>query len=126
MSHGNQKLFYKIINLSSPQIYRGFDGVNMKLEELFSVIKQRKKEMPEGSYTASLFKKGEDGILQKIGEEAVEVILAGKGRNKKRLVSEIADLWFHIMVLMAKYEISLGDISQELRIREKVSVPEKD
>lgn len=89
----------------------------MKLEELYSIIEKRKKEMPEGSYTAFLFKKGEERILQKIGEEAVEVILAGKGRNKKRLVAEIADLWFHLLVLMVNRGVTLDEISEELSRR---------
>lgn len=90
------------------------------LEELSKIIQDRKKRRPKDSYVASLFRKGENRILQKVGEEAIEVIIAAKGKNKKRITSEIADLWFHILVLMGLLEISLQDIYKELEKRKGV------
>ena len=92
---------------------------NMKLEDLYSMIIKRKKELPKGSYVASLIKKGEDRILQKVGEEAVEVIVAAKGKDKKRLQEELADLLFMTLVLMVTKAISLEDILIELEKRRK-------
>lgn len=89
----------------------------MKLEELYSIISQRKKELPEDSYVASLFRKGEDAILQKIGEEAIEVIIAAKNKNKQQIIYEVADLWFHLFVLLVANNISIKDIDEELEKR---------
>ncbi len=91
----------------------------MKLEELFNIIKIRKKELPKESYVASLYKKGEDAILQKIGEETTEVILAGKGKNRQRTIEETADLFFFIVLFMAVKNISLEEVFNELEARKK-------
>lgn len=91
----------------------------MKLEELYKIILKRKKELPDGSYTTSLFKEGLDRITQKVGEEAVEVIIAAKGQGKQRVISEIADLWYHCLVLLAKLNIKPEDIFEELEKRRK-------
>ncbi|NOY99178.1 MAG: phosphoribosyl-ATP diphosphatase [Chloroflexi bacterium] len=87
------------------------------LHELFSVIEDRKANPKEGSYTAHLFAAGEDEILKKVGEEAMEVILAAKGQGDARLVEEIADLCYHTLVLLASRGLSLGDVEDELRRR---------
>lgn len=89
----------------------------MTLEKLYTIIEDRKKNMPKNSYIASLFRDGNDRIIQKIGEEATEVIIAAKNRSKRKIVSEIADLWFHTLILLAKYDIDLSDILQELQKR---------
>lgn len=75
--------------------------------------------MPKNSYTASLFQKGKDQIIQKVGEEAVEVVVAAKNESKKEIISEMADLWFHCLVLMASLGITTTDIFQELEKRKK-------
>jgi len=89
------------------------------INQLFETIKERQQSMPEGSYTTSLFKQGEDEILKKVGEEAVEVILAAKAQGKDRLVSEIADLTYHTLVLLASRGLTPEDISVELEKRKK-------
>ena len=72
---------------------------------------------PDSSYVASIVQRGEDKILRKIGEEAIEVVLAAKGQDRVALVHELTDLWFHCLVLMAEKEISLKDINDELKSR---------
>ena len=81
------------------------------------LIKGRKTEMKEGSYTTYLFQKGIDKILKKVGEESTEVIIAGKAADKKETIYEIADLAYHVMVLMIEMGISLEDIHKELASR---------
>lgn len=87
------------------------------LDALMDLIKGRKTEKKEGSYTTYLFEKGIDKILKKVGEECTEVIIAGKASDKKETVYEIADLAYHVMVLMIEMGISLDDIHNELASR---------
>lgn len=87
------------------------------VENLMKMLKNRKKEKTEGSYTTYLFEKGIDKILKKVGEESTEVIIAGKADDKKETIYEIADLAYHIMVLMVEMGISLDDIKKELASR---------
>jgi len=95
-----------------------FDGVPPRmLERLMMVLRERREARPAGSYSASLFKKGRDAILKKIGEEAIEVIIAAKGEGRKRTISEIADLVFHVSVLMADEGLNWSDIEAELAKR---------
>ncbi|MDH4232468.1 MAG: phosphoribosyl-ATP diphosphatase [Nitrospirota bacterium] len=89
----------------------------MILDDLYRVILSRKNNPSEESYVSSLFGKGKDEILKKIGEEAVEVIIASKAADKKQLVHELADLWFHCMVLMPEHGLSHEDIFRELESR---------
>jgi len=89
------------------------------LTELFAIIEDRKANPTEKSYTAKLFSEGEDRILQKIGEEAVEVILAAKGQGNQRLIEETADLFYHTLVLLAAKNLSLADVEAELRSRHR-------
>jgi phosphoribosyl-ATP pyrophosphohydrolase len=89
------------------------------LKELYEVVKERKEKLPEGSYTAVLFKKGENRILQKLGEEAIETILAMKSESKERCIEEIADLLYHLTVAMVFKEITWEDVENELRRRRK-------
>lgn len=86
-------------------------------EGLMALIKGRKTEKKEGSYTTYLFEKGIDKILKKVGEESTEVIIAAKADDKKETVYEIADLAYHVMVLMTQMDISLDDIKAELASR---------
>lgn len=85
--------------------------------ELFEIIEDRKKNPTESSYTASLFAAGEDRILQKVGEEAVEVIIAAKGQGEQRIIEEVSDLFYHTLVLLSAKNLSLSDIEEELRKR---------
>lgn len=92
----------------------------MILEELYKIIEDRKENMPKGSYVASLFREGKDRIIQKVGEESIEVVIAAKNEGKKRVISEVADLMFHILVLLSVCNIKPKDIFQELgKRREK-------
>lgn len=86
-------------------------------EGLLELIKGRKTEKKEGSYTTYLFEKGIDKILKKVGEECTEVIIAAKAEDKKETIYEIADLCYHVMVLMIEAGISLEDIHKELASR---------
>ena len=87
------------------------------LEALMKLIEGRKTQKKEGSYTTYLFDKGLDKILKKVGEESTEVIIAAKAEDKKETVYEIADLVYHVMVLMIEAGISLDDIKKELASR---------
>lgn len=98
----------------------------MTLEELYKIIEDRKEKLPENSYVASLFRKGKDRIIQKVGEESVEVVIAAKNETRKRLISEVADLIFHILVLLSEYKITLKDIRKELGRRRLSSLKHKE
>lgn len=91
------------------------------LQQLDVILEQRKLESPDESYVASLYAKGLEKILKKVGEEAVETIMAAKdiehNSDKNHLVYEIADLWFHTLVLLAHQNLSSEDITQELQKR---------
>ena len=87
------------------------------VEGLYELLQGRKKDLPEGSYTTYLFQKGIDKILKKVGEECTEVIIAGKADDKAETVYEIADLMYHVMVLMVEMGISVDDITKELASR---------
>ncbi|EAD5869718.1 MULTISPECIES: phosphoribosyl-ATP diphosphatase [Listeria] len=87
------------------------------LSDLYEEIKLRKNQPKEGSYTNYLFEKGLDKILKKVGEETTEVVIAAKNNNEE-LISEIADLTYHLLVLLAEKDIPLEDIKQELQSRE--------
>lgn len=89
----------------------------MTLEELYTIIEDRKKKMPKDSYVASLFKQGKDKIIQKVGEESIEVIIAAKNGSKERIVSEVADLIFHILVLISAFNIRPKEIFEALKVR---------
>ena len=85
-----------------------------QLEGLYQLLVSRKKDLPEGSYTTYLFQKGLDKILKKVGEESTEVIIAGKAEDKAETIYEIADLAYHVLVLMVQMGISVADIRREL------------
>ena len=88
-----------------------------QLEGLYDLLLDRKATLPEGSYTTYLFQKGLDKILKKVGEECTEVIIGAKSDDKAETVYEIADLCYHVMVLMVEMGISLEDIHRELASR---------
>lgn len=87
------------------------------LDYLFNLVKQRKIEMPEKSYTTHLFEKGADRIIQKVGEESIETVIAAKNRDKNEIVNEVSDLIFHLMVMLAEQGIELSEIVGNLEKR---------
>ena len=87
------------------------------LRGLYDLLLQRKTERPEGSYTTYLFEKGLDKILKKVGEECTEVIIGGKAGDKKETIYEIADLAYHVLVLMAEMGITVDEVQSELASR---------
>lgn len=101
--------------------YSCFSEVNensvLFLEYLFKLIKQRKIEMPENSYTSKLFQRGSDRIIQKVGEEAVETVIAAKNKDKEEVIYETSDLLFHLLVMLADQEIEFSDIISSLKKR---------
>ena len=98
-------------------VYQSSELSQFSLEGLYNLLLDRKAKMPEGSYTTYLFEKGIDKILKKVGEECTEVIIAGKADDKKETVYEIADLAYHIMVLMTEMGITVEDVHRELASR---------
>ncbi|WP_255197924.1 phosphoribosyl-ATP diphosphatase [Halorarius litoreus] len=89
------------------------------LEELFAVIESRKEELPEDSYTTTLFthEKGENYVLEKLGEEATELILAAKDDDREEIAYESADIVYHLLVLLSMKEMDLDDLLAELESR---------
>ncbi len=121
-----------MVNKEGPACHLGGDSCfefpvmgEMEIEEaeefsvkgLYKMLKGRKEEMPEGSYTSYLFEKGMDKILKKVGEESTEVIIAGKAEDKAETIYEIADLAYHVMVLMVEMGITVDDVMDELASR---------
>lgn len=89
------------------------------LYELYNVINDRKHNPKEGSYTTYLFEKGQDKILKKVGEESAETIIASKNNDKAEILYEMADLWYHCLVLLANHNIAPSELFEELKKRRK-------
>jgi len=118
-----------LVNKDGPACHLGTDSCfndivfedeyieEFSLESLYSLLVGRKEQLPEGSYTTYLFQKGIDKILKKVGEESTEVIIAGKANDKAETIYEIADLAYHVMVLMVEMGITVDDIKNELASR---------
>lgn len=87
------------------------------LQKLAAVLEARKQADPESSYVANLYGKGLDGILKKLGEEATETVIAAKGGEREQIIHEMADLWFHCMVLLAQQGLHPDDVLSELERR---------
>ena len=98
-------------------VFIGEAGEPFTVKGLYKLLEGRKENLPEGSYTTYLFQKGMDKILKKVGEECTEVIVAGKGGDRAETIYEIADLAYHVMVLMVEMGISVEDVYQELASR---------
>ena len=107
---GTESCFSDLVYLNPA--YQSFS-----VDGLMEMLEGRKKEKPEGSYTTYLFEKGLDKILKKVGEECTEVIIAAKAEDRDETIYEIADLTYHVMVLMTERGISLADIRKELAKR---------
>jgi len=91
--------------------------MNDTLNKLAEVLEERKQADPDSSYVAKLYSKGLDAILKKIGEEATETVMAAKDGQKDKIIYEMADLWFHSMVLLSQQELSPQDVLNELERR---------
>ncbi|MBE6651364.1 MAG: bifunctional phosphoribosyl-AMP cyclohydrolase/phosphoribosyl-ATP diphosphatase HisIE [Ruminococcaceae bacterium] len=98
-------------------LYQSEELHQFTLDSLAELLQGRMNDKPEGSYTTYLFEKGIDKILKKVGEECTEVIIAGKADDKKETIYEIADLAYHVMVLMTQMGISVEDVHRELASR---------
>ena len=107
---GTESCFNDVVYLNPEYHPFSVDG-------LYEMLEGRKANMPEGSYTTYLFEKGIDKILKKIGEECTEVIIASKAEDKAETIYEIADLAYHVMVMMVEQGISLEDVRKELASR---------
>ncbi len=101
-------------------VFEGKEAPAFRYEDLFTMLRGRKEQPKEGSYTTYLFEKGVDKILKKIGEETTEVIISAKDGDKANTVYEIGDLMYHVMVLMIEQGISLDDIRREMASRHVV------
>ena len=95
-------------------LFEGGISSGFSIDSLYELLKGRKATLPEGSYTSYLFEKGIDKILKKVGEESTEVIIAGKANDKAETVYEIADLAYHVLVLMTEMGITPDDVRDEL------------
>ena len=96
-------------------------GLYETLERIMATINERKAGDPAKSYVAGLFAKGDDAMLKKIGEEATEAVLAAKSGERLHIVREMADLWFHCMIVLARHGLGPADIAAELHRREGIS-----
>lgn len=108
---GNESCFWDNTVWESPEL------ADFTIDNLYYMLEGRKEEMPEGSYTSYLFEKGIDKILKKVGEESTEVIIAAKADDRAETVYEIADLAYHIMVMMVNMGIPLDEVRKELASR---------
>ena len=107
---GEESCFYQ-------PVYINEEKHEFSLRGLYDLLMQRKTERPQGSYTTYLFDKGIDKILKKVGEECTEVIIGGKAGDKKETIYEIADLAYHVLVLMAEMGITVEEVQDELASR---------
>ena len=111
---GNRSCFYRRLDGETIADIEETVGV---LGEIYRTVQDRKLNRPEGSYVAGLFAKGPNAILKKIGEEATEVVMAGKEGERQAIIFEVADLWFHTLVLLALHDIDPQEVARELRSR---------
>ena len=116
------------VNPDGPTCHTGnyscFEGVDQSssisfLNELFSLIKDRKANLPENSYTTKLFKQGENRIIQKVGEESIETVIAAKNNDKNEIINETSDLIYHLFVMLADKNIEFSEIVANLKNRSK-------
>ena len=103
------------------EVYGGLPAV---LKRVFATVRERKVAAPPGSYVGGLFAAGRERILKKIGEETTELLLAAQGGEREAIRYEVADLWFHTLVLLAEYDFTLEEVAAELARREGKRKPE--
>jgi len=116
---GHRSCFFRRSGaFDEPSMGRDFGGRQV-LRSLFATIRDRQANPQPGSYTAYLLDSGEDEILKKVGEEAIEVIIAAKGQGDERLTAEVADLFYHLLVLLAAQGLDLADVEAELVRRQR-------
>ena len=111
---GAQSCFYQRLFSAVPVEERPFGRFPETVDRLVKTIKDRRKHRPEGSYTSYLFTQGRDKILKKIGEESAETIIAAKNRSRTELTAESADLFYHLLVLLANEEVEFEEVLGEL------------
>jgi len=113
---GNRSCFYRDLEGAEldPHFRDQPDDLGAVLTDLFQLIENRKRELPQDSYTTYLFKEGLDKILKKVGEESSETIIAAKNEDKPALISETADLLYHLLVLLVERGVSLDEVRDEL------------
>jgi phosphoribosyl-ATP pyrophosphohydrolase/phosphoribosyl-AMP cyclohydrolase len=113
---GNRSCFYRDLGGAEidPHFREQPDDLGAVLDDLFRIIENRKRELPQDSYTTYLFNEGLDKILKKIGEESSETIIAAKNEDKSALISETADLLYHLLVLLVECGVSLDGVRHEL------------
>lgn len=117
---GNRSCFFRNVKESSEILPTHW------LYRLEEIIKQRKRDKPEGSYTTKLFEKGQDYIASKVAEEAEEVIKAAKNESRQRVIEEAADLIFHLLVLLQEKEVDFFEVEQELSKRHRNKILKED
>lgn len=125
----DQDAIVVLVNPAGPACHTGarscftdvaaYEDLGLVLADLYALIEHRKRERPEGSYTTYLFDKGLDKILKKVGEESAETIIAAKNEDGDRLTSEVADLAYHLLVLLVARGVSLEQVGAELARRRK-------
>ena len=118
---GEYSCFYRKLNdiIPNKTLVSDNNGIATLLNELYSVINDRKENPKEGSYTTYLFEKGQDKILKKVGEESAETIIASKNMDNNELLYEMADLWYHCLVLLSFHGVVPNELLQELKKRRK-------
>lgn len=122
---GHRSCFYRRLlpspgEVGTPPVFdpaRVYGGTARILDRLFATIQDRRARQPEGSYVASLFQAGQDRILKKVAEETAETLLASKGGKREEILYEVADLWFHTLVLLAHHGLGPGEVAGELERR---------
>ena len=115
---GERSCFHHSLD-SQGQLHKDLEGGLGIFEKLSNLIEDRKINPPEKSYVAYLFEKGQDKILKKVGEEAAEVIIASKNNDKEEIIYELADLYFHSLVLLKYHNLEIKEIYKELNKRRK-------
>lgn len=113
---GRTSCFFQELPSGTPDFERASGSAFV---ELFEIIEQRKRDKPKGSYVAKLLKKGPKKVGKKVVEEAGEVVIAALNEGRERTVSEVADLWFHSLVILASVDATPEDVFEELRSRRK-------
>jgi len=113
---GKESCFHNAIH-ENPNEELSDGSIGDVLNELYSVIESRKRELPEGSYTTYLFEQGLDKILKKLGEESSETIIAAKNEDRDALIREVSDLLYHLMVLLVQRGVTLSEVRDELARR---------